>query len=730
MQEYILNWSSSTKQTITLTPKVTLEPGTTSGTSRCSLVLFGKGAPRYGEGQQENFVRMLENFASNIAPIAPTSGQLWFDTTLNAIKIYDSDSTWKPVNSVYVDSSAPPVNRSFEGMLWYNTANSAMTMYQGGSWKSFATPVVVAGPEEYNMMVANYNLIAGSPTDVTDRAASFNGRTSLITVTGNSDLNLSTYTSGTIELWVCPKTITSMNLIEQGASKDWVVAITKNGSVVFSEGTYQTYLESREFDTVKLDEWNHIAVTFSTAADGVAIFLNGKLVAEKTGWTPPNSTANLYIGRYLTQNDTLLRDLFPFYGLMDCIRITKNVIRYTQDFDTSTLTNESYYLAPGDTSVKFLMRMDSLAEDTGKTVTSTDVVITPQAYGYGQIELDTQQAVNNGSWLNLLDKFKNIARHQGNAEALENISNRGFIVEPNAAQPINCGVLTLMREYEKTEHAVNSLIKNSSNLSTAPNAYTTAVAGEFPRPGQTSTISWTALAPGENAKELTVTLTFASVAASNAFFNAGGKIKISKSFAQSGSTGANSTFADALSLAGDTYIAGAFNTDTFFERGSFNVLYTVPSAGDVGKYYQYSGYNLIDYGGAISQSLIPPPPNSMEPQFILTKSRIMPKRDGYYGLSSSFEDILEVKSYQEGGGISGNPLRLPVRYRIIAKAVKQLDNTLVITVKVRYSHERDASINTSITGNLTTQVTLIKPSSTYLNSPTISFPAFSSTDIN
>jgi len=119
MQEYILNWSSSTKQTITLTPKVTLEPGTTSGTSRCSLVLFGKGAPRYGEGQQENFVRMLENFASNIAPIAPTSGQLWFDTTLNAIKIYDSDSTWKPVNSVYVDSSAPPVNiKVFIGIVW------------------------------------------------------------------------------------------------------------------------------------------------------------------------------------------------------------------------------------------------------------------------------------------------------------------------------------------------------------------------------------------------------------------------------------------------------------------------------------------------------------------------------------------------------------------------------------------------------------------------------------
>lgn len=725
MQEYILNWSSSTKQTITLTPKVTLEPGTTTGTSRCSLVLFGKGAPRYGEGQQENFVRMLENFASNIAPIAPTSGQLWFDTTLNAIKIYDSDSTWKPVNSVYVDSSTPPVNRSFEGMLWYNTANAAMTMYQGGSWKSFATPIVVAGAEEYNMMVANYNLIAGSPTDITDRAASFNGRTSLITVTGNSDLNLSTYASGTIELWVRPKTITLMNLIKQGPSQDWIIAITENGTVVFSEGTYQTYLESSEFDTVKLDEWNHIAVTFSSAPAGVAIFLNGKLVAEKTGWTPPNSTANLYIGRYVTPGDTTLRDLFPFYGLMDCIRITKNVVRYTLDFDPATLSNDSYVLAadPQAANVKFLMRMDTLAEDTGKTISVTDVVVTPQAYGYGQTELATQQAVNNGSWLNLLDKFKNIARHQGNSEALENISNRGFIVEPNAVQPINCGVLTLMREYEKTEHAVNSLIKNSSNLSIAANAYTVAAAGNF-----SGGISWTAFAPGENTKELTVTLTFASLTATNAFFNAGGKIKISKSFTQTGSTGANSTFADALSLAGDTYIAGAFNTDTLFERGSFNVLYTLPSAGDVSKYYQYSGYNLIDYGGAISQSLIPPPPNAIEPQFILTKSRAMPKRDGYYGLSSNFEDILEVKSYQEGGGISGNPLRLPVRYRVIAKAVKQLDNTLIITVKVSYSHERDASINTSITGNLTTQVALIKPSSTYLNSPTISFPAFSSTD--
>jgi len=50
-------------------------------TTATSLTLNGKGVINYGEVQQENFVRMLENFASATAPLNPTIGQLWFNAS-------------------------------------------------------------------------------------------------------------------------------------------------------------------------------------------------------------------------------------------------------------------------------------------------------------------------------------------------------------------------------------------------------------------------------------------------------------------------------------------------------------------------------------------------------------------------------------------------------------------------------------------------------------------------
>ena len=56
------------------------------------LTLTGKGSPNYGEIQQENYIRLMENFASKVAPVAPTIGQVWFDAVANKLKVYDSGS--------------------------------------------------------------------------------------------------------------------------------------------------------------------------------------------------------------------------------------------------------------------------------------------------------------------------------------------------------------------------------------------------------------------------------------------------------------------------------------------------------------------------------------------------------------------------------------------------------------------------------------------------------------
>ena len=43
-----------------------------------SLALTGTGFKNYGPYQQQNFLRLLENFASATPPLNPTIGQLWF----------------------------------------------------------------------------------------------------------------------------------------------------------------------------------------------------------------------------------------------------------------------------------------------------------------------------------------------------------------------------------------------------------------------------------------------------------------------------------------------------------------------------------------------------------------------------------------------------------------------------------------------------------------------------
>ena len=54
--------------------------------------LVGKNYINYGTAQNENFVYLLENFASDTAPLYPLAGQLWYNTTANTINCYDGVS--------------------------------------------------------------------------------------------------------------------------------------------------------------------------------------------------------------------------------------------------------------------------------------------------------------------------------------------------------------------------------------------------------------------------------------------------------------------------------------------------------------------------------------------------------------------------------------------------------------------------------------------------------------
>ena len=96
-----------------------------------SIDLIGRNYAGYGISVNENFVRLLENFASQNAPNNPLIGQLWWDSTNKHLSVWQG-TNWKIISSSQTGATAPlaPVTGDF----WWNTTTSQFSVYNGTSW--------------------------------------------------------------------------------------------------------------------------------------------------------------------------------------------------------------------------------------------------------------------------------------------------------------------------------------------------------------------------------------------------------------------------------------------------------------------------------------------------------------------------------------------------------------------------------------------------------------------
>ena len=90
-----------------------------------SLQLVGIGYTAYSEVIAESFVKLMENFANNDSPLHPQTGQLWFDTTHQQLKVYASN--FRTINNVVTGTVAPTTYKS--GDFWYDTTNQQLKYY-------------------------------------------------------------------------------------------------------------------------------------------------------------------------------------------------------------------------------------------------------------------------------------------------------------------------------------------------------------------------------------------------------------------------------------------------------------------------------------------------------------------------------------------------------------------------------------------------------------------------
>lgn len=203
-------------------------------TSNTSLTLLGKNVTNYGQYENTNLVRLLENFASSSEPVNAIAGQLWFDKTNDVLrlKVYNG-SVWRSLPNFTLSTSTPTMS---EGDFWWNTQSQVLYI------KNTSTVVQIGGP---NITVATATSLANS---ITINNIPFTGTASItVSATLTNSLSFGSYIVGstfngssatTINVDVGTVTVPTPNK---------VVARDSGGNIYFSVG-YGTATASRYAD--------------------------------------------------------------------------------------------------------------------------------------------------------------------------------------------------------------------------------------------------------------------------------------------------------------------------------------------------------------------------------------------------------------------------------------------------------------------------------------------------
>jgi len=109
----------------------------TINTTATNLKLVGRNYAGYGEIQNENFVHLLENFASTTAPPRSLEGQIWYDSSTKKLKYFDGQR-YKSVSGAEVSAAAPAGLSS--GEFWFNAQEQQLYTWSGSEF-------VLIGPE-------------------------------------------------------------------------------------------------------------------------------------------------------------------------------------------------------------------------------------------------------------------------------------------------------------------------------------------------------------------------------------------------------------------------------------------------------------------------------------------------------------------------------------------------------------------------------------------------------
>lgn len=131
---YSLNWRQTDLPYANKQASITVPVGGLVS-NQAPITFIGMGVPSRGKVEQENLMRLLENFAGVSTPANPTVGMTWYDADARALKLCTDTApiaeTWKILSGVQVTrvGEASPPNPNVSDMWFEQTSLDAGTLY-------------------------------------------------------------------------------------------------------------------------------------------------------------------------------------------------------------------------------------------------------------------------------------------------------------------------------------------------------------------------------------------------------------------------------------------------------------------------------------------------------------------------------------------------------------------------------------------------------------------------
>ena len=117
-----------------------------------SIKFIGRTVVDYGQDIAENQVHIMENFANTTSPLVPVAGQLWWDTNVNILKIYDGATFRQTALQNIVEDTTPQLGANLDANTFdiEEDGNIILSFTSGGelavNWIDIVHATTGSGP--------------------------------------------------------------------------------------------------------------------------------------------------------------------------------------------------------------------------------------------------------------------------------------------------------------------------------------------------------------------------------------------------------------------------------------------------------------------------------------------------------------------------------------------------------------------------------------------------------